>query len=82
MQVHAYLEHAFSAGRLQQMSAALAKPALHTCLRVNTQDCATGTAIASLDQQLQISKRNHLISTKCPQLAAYAVFNAELASVS
>jgi hypothetical protein len=36
MQVHAYLEHAFGAGRLQQMSAALAKPALHTCLRVNT----------------------------------------------
>jgi hypothetical protein len=35
-QVHAYLEHAFGANRLQQMSAALAKPSLHTCLRVNT----------------------------------------------
>lgn len=36
MQVHDYLDHAFGAARLQKISEALARPALHTCLRVNT----------------------------------------------
>jgi 16S rRNA C967 or C1407 C5-methylase (RsmB/RsmF family) len=36
LQVHDYLDHAFGAARLQKISEALARPALHTCLRVNT----------------------------------------------
>lgn len=35
-QVQSYLEHAFGPLKLQQMSAALCRPALDTCLRVNT----------------------------------------------